>query len=60
MDTLLARETVSGEQAIVPIWRELDAATLVQYSPTLADRLAGRSQKGISALVEKFLRVLKW
>jgi hypothetical protein len=56
-DGLVARETASGEKAILPIWHELDREMLVQYSSPLADRLAGRSSEGVSALVQKILRV---
>jgi hypothetical protein len=59
LDGLVARETASGEKAILPIWHELDRDLLLQYSPTLADRLAGRSEEGVSVLVEKILRVLR-
>jgi hypothetical protein len=59
LDGLVARETASGEKTILPIWHELDAATLMRYSPTLADRLAARSEKGVPALVDEILRVLK-
>jgi TIR domain len=59
LDGLVARETASGEKAILPIWHEIDRETLLRYSPPLADRLAGRSEDGIPALVEKIRRVLK-
>ncbi len=59
LDGLVARETASGEKAILPIWHELDRDTLLRYSPPLADRLAGRSEEGVSVLVEKLLRVLR-
>ena len=58
LDGLVARETASGEKAILPIWHELDRDALLRYSPPLADRLAGRSEEGVSVLVEKILRVL--
>ena len=59
LDGLVARETASGEKAILPVWHDLDAATLRKYSPTLADRLAARSSEGVPAVVEKIPRVLK-
>ncbi len=59
LDGLVARETASGEKAILPIWHEIDRETLLRYSPPLADRLAGRSEEGIPALVEKIRRVLR-
>jgi len=58
LDGLVARETASGEKAILPIWHELDRDTLLRYSPPLADRLAGRSEDGIAALVKMILEVL--
>jgi hypothetical protein len=59
LDGLVARETTSGEKAILPVWHELDAATLAKYSPTLADRLAARSSEGVSEIAEKIIRVIK-
>lgn len=58
LDGLVAKETASGDKAILPIWHDLQAEDVVRYSPTLADRLAGRSDEGILALVEKIRRVL--
>jgi len=58
LDALVARETATGEKAILPIWHELDRDTLMRYSPALADRLAGRSEDGTDALVNEILRVL--
>ena len=59
LDGLVARETASGEKAILPIWHQMDRDTLLGYSPTLADRVAGRSDEGVEALVRKILEVLR-
>lgn len=59
LDGLVARETASGEKAILPVWYDLDDKMLLQYSPTLAERLAARSEEGIGVVVEKILRVLR-
>jgi hypothetical protein len=59
LDGFVARETASGEKAILPIWHELDRDTLLRYSPPLADRLAGRSEDGIASLVKMILEVLR-
>lgn len=59
LDGLVARETISGEKAILPVWYELDHKMLLQYSPMLAERLAARSEEGIGTVVEKILRVLR-
>jgi hypothetical protein len=59
LDGLLARETASGKKAILPVWHELNLETLVRYSPVLADRLAARSEEGVTAVVEKILRAIR-
>jgi hypothetical protein len=59
LDGLVARETASGEKAILPIWHEMDRDTPLQHSPLLADRVAGRSEEGIPTLVEKIVHVLR-
>ena len=58
LDGLVARETATGTKALLPIWHDLDARTLLQYSPALADRLAVNSSKGIQALVTQIERAL--
>jgi hypothetical protein len=59
LDGLVARETASGEKAILPIWHKLDRSTVMKYSPPLGDRLAARSDEGVARLVEKIVRVLR-
>jgi hypothetical protein len=59
LDGLVARETASGEKAILPIWHELDRDILMRYSPTLADRLAGKSEDGVPALVRMILDAIR-
>ena len=59
LDGLVARETASGEKAILPIWHEIDRDTLLQSSPTLADKLAGNSKEGLPVIVDKIIEVLK-
>lgn len=58
LDGLVARETASGEEAILPIWHDVDHNAVLKYSSPLADRFAGRTQDGIPALVAEILRVL--
>ncbi len=58
LNGLVARETTSGEKAILPVWYDLDASTLVKYSPTLADRLAAHSEDGVSAIAAQIVAVL--
>jgi len=60
LDGLVARETASGKKAIVPIWHEIDQKGVAEYSPTLADRLAGKSSDGLKVLVRQIVEVLKY
>ena len=59
LDGLVARETASGKKAIVPTWHEIDQKGVAQDSPTLADRLAGKSSDGLRVLVRQIVEVLK-
>lgn len=59
LDGLAAREVADGKTIILPIWHEIDKATIIQRSPTLADRLAAKSIEGIPALLEKILKVIR-
>lgn len=59
LDGLVARETASGKKAILPIWHEIDRDILLQYSPTLADKLAGNSKEGLPVVVDKIIEALK-
>lgn len=42
LDGLVARETASGQKAIIPIWHMVTKLQVARASPMLADRLAGR------------------
>jgi hypothetical protein len=59
LDGLVALEVQSGKTKILPIWHEIDKETLLRRSPTLADKVAGKSTEGIPALVQKILAVVK-
>ena len=59
LDGLLARETTSGKKAILPIWHKIDRYTLLNHSPTLADRLAGRSDDELHVLVDKICQAIE-
>lgn len=59
LDGLVAKEITSGEKGILPIWHEIDQKGVAGYSPTLADRLAVQSSKGIEEIVRQIRDVLK-
>ena len=44
---LVARETINGERAILPVWHEIDPQDVVRFSPTLADLYAARTSEGL-------------
>ncbi len=58
LDGLVARETATGQKALLPIWHDLDAKTLLRYSPALVDRLAANTLKGLGPVVAQIERVL--
>jgi len=49
LDGLSARE-VDGQKVILPVWHNVDRQTVANYSPTLADRVATNSSKGLEAV----------
>ena len=58
LDGLVAREE-DGEKVVLPVWHDITAAEVRKYSPTLADRLAIPSSKGIGAVVAELLEVIR-
>lgn len=58
LDGLVAREA-DGRKVILPVWHNIDATTLLQYSPMLAGRLAASSNKGLSQVVDELLEAMK-
>jgi hypothetical protein len=59
LDGLVARETASGQKAIIPIWHMVTRLQVAQASPMLADRLAGNSNEGVQSLIKKIKEVLR-
>jgi hypothetical protein len=49
----------ANQLPILPIWHKIDRSGVVAYSPTLADRIAALSSKGVQAVAEKILAVLE-
>lgn len=59
LDGLVARETASGEKAILPIWHKIDHSGVAAHSPTLADRVAAKSSEGVAAVAVRIIEVLE-
>jgi hypothetical protein len=58
LDGLMSRE-VGGEKVILPIWHDIDVASVREQSPTLADRVAANSREGLDRVVAKLLDAMK-
>ena len=58
LDGLVARE-VHGKKVILPVWHEVDAAIVADYSPTLADRVAARTNTGLERVVQAIKEAIK-
>jgi len=60
LQSLLNRQISSGNaKVILPIWHGIDEKDLQQYSYYIADRVAGNTNAGIDALVERLLTTKK-
>ena len=57
LDGLTARER-NGIKVILPVWHQVDKEFVLRYSPTLADRVAARMDKGIDQVVGEIVRAI--
>jgi phage baseplate assembly protein W len=57
LDGLVARE-IGGVKIILPIWHGIDANQIREYSPSLADRVAALSAKGLDHVTDELLRAI--
>jgi hypothetical protein len=58
LDGLAARE-IRGVKVILPIWHNVGHDEVLAYSPTLADRIAARSQTGLDKVVDELIRAMQ-
>jgi len=54
----LASREVNSKKVILPIWHKVGFDEVREFSPTLADRLAAKSEQGLEGLVEQIVAVL--
>jgi hypothetical protein len=59
LDALTARETVSGQKVILPVWHGIDTAYLAEVSPTLADRVGVSTEHGLESVARELIRALE-
>ena len=57
LDGLSARES-DGRDLILPVWHNIGAAAVRAHSPTLADRMATDSSKGVEAVADELVRAM--
>jgi hypothetical protein len=58
LDGLVAREE-DGTKVVLPIWHDVTVSEVRSRSPTLADRLAIPSSRGLEATVAELLQVIR-
>ncbi len=58
LDGLMQREE-HGEKVILPVWHNITAEQIRAYSPTLADRIAVSSSRGLDQVVAELLRAMR-
>lgn len=59
LDGLVTRQLASETKLILPVWHQVDAATVRTYSPSLANITALNTLDGISHVVTKIKDVIK-
>jgi TIR domain-containing protein len=57
LDGLATRE-VGGSKVIIPVWHNVTCDQVARYSPTLADRVAITTDKGLEILAQQIVRVV--
>lgn len=59
LDGLIQKDLSTAEKTILPIWHNVGAADVREYSLALADRVAIRSNRGLNVVVQAILRVVR-
>jgi hypothetical protein len=58
LNGLVGRE-VGGQKIILPIWHDVKAEEVREFSPILADRIAVQSSEGMEKLVQEIIHALE-
>jgi len=58
LDGLVARES-EGIKVILPVWHQVDAGTIREFSPILAGKLAVSSDQGLDHVAQELLRAIR-
>ena len=54
----LASKEIAGEKVILPVWHNVTRMVIMDYSPTLTDKLAVSTKNGLGAVVQEILKVV--
>jgi hypothetical protein len=57
LDGLFSRET-GKNKIILPVWHNIDKATIIRYSPMIADRFAVATNRGLDIVVKEIMKVV--
>jgi hypothetical protein len=55
----LVQREIRGRKVILPVWHEIDHEFILQFSPTLADKLAISTSKGLQSVSDAIMQVLR-
>lgn len=58
LDGLVSKEE-DGSKVVLPVWHDITAQEVRSHSPMLADRLAVPSSRGVKAVVQELLQVIR-
>ncbi len=58
LDGLVAKEMISGDKVIIPLWHGVESEEVASYSPPLSNRVALRSDMGMDLLVAKLAQAI--
>ncbi len=58
-DSIYTREMIENNNVILPVWHEVSAEEVYNYSPRLADRVGLSSSEGVPALARKLVDAVK-
>ena len=59
LDGLVGLESQDGRSRVLPVWHKLTATAVRKYSPTLADKVAIASDRGLDAVTDAICAVVQ-
>lgn len=56
----LTQKEIGGQKVILPVWHKVSREDVVKHSPTLAGRLAGKTENGINDLAKELYSAMSY